>query len=354
MKRNCWFPRPVLDPVRESLTSSSGAVLLPQTVRLCGLDRALSSALSPWRAERAVHDPGKMLLDVATAVALGGDCLADVAAVRAQPELFGHGRVGSDDLEVDRHLGRRCRCCAQRDPRCACPGQGCCVGPTPAVGRDPGQPCGWAGGRGHRRHAGGRALGQGVRCADLQAWLRVPPDAGVDDHGDAGTGETLVGQLRTGSASAWASGDHVSVLDQALVQLPEAERGQVLVRADTCGRSKAFLGHITDLGLEYSIGSPANDSVKAAVEAIPAQAGVPRSTVMATPAMAPRSPSSPPGCRPRPHRWTAGLAARDACDRPLRAPPPGRAATVDRRRELADHLLCDQHRDQRPLAVGRP
>ncbi len=35
-----------------------------------------------------------MLLDVATAVALGGDCLADVAAVRAQPELF--GSVASD------------------------------------------------------------------------------------------------------------------------------------------------------------------------------------------------------------------------------------------------------------------
>ena len=43
---------------------------------------------------RAVHDPGKVLLDVATAVALGGDCLADVAAVRAQPVLF--GPVASD------------------------------------------------------------------------------------------------------------------------------------------------------------------------------------------------------------------------------------------------------------------
>ena len=31
---------------------------------------------------------------MATAVALGGDCLADVAAVRAQPEVF--GTVASD------------------------------------------------------------------------------------------------------------------------------------------------------------------------------------------------------------------------------------------------------------------
>ena len=34
------------------------------------------------------------MLDVATAVALGGDCLADVAAIRAQPQVF--GSVASD------------------------------------------------------------------------------------------------------------------------------------------------------------------------------------------------------------------------------------------------------------------
>jgi hypothetical protein len=50
--------------------------------------------LTPWRSGRAHHDPGKVLLDVATAVALGGDCLADLAAVRAQPTIF--GPVASD------------------------------------------------------------------------------------------------------------------------------------------------------------------------------------------------------------------------------------------------------------------
>jgi hypothetical protein len=37
------------------------------------------------------------------------------------------------------------------------------------------------------------------------------------------------------------------------MQLPEHERGQVLVRTDSGGCSKAFLHHITDAGLEYSI-----------------------------------------------------------------------------------------------------
>ncbi|GFG51099.1 hypothetical protein MAGR_25400 [Mycolicibacterium agri] len=54
----------------------------------------MSAALAPWRAPRSVHDPAKVLTDLAIAVALGGDCAADVAVVRAQPELF--GPVASD------------------------------------------------------------------------------------------------------------------------------------------------------------------------------------------------------------------------------------------------------------------
>jgi hypothetical protein len=46
-----------------------------------------------------VHDPGKILLDVALGVALGGDCLADMALPRAEPTVF--GPVASD-LTVSR------------------------------------------------------------------------------------------------------------------------------------------------------------------------------------------------------------------------------------------------------------
>ena len=45
---------------------------------------------------RAVHDPGKIIADLAVAVALGGDCLADVAVLRAEPGLF--GPVASDPV----------------------------------------------------------------------------------------------------------------------------------------------------------------------------------------------------------------------------------------------------------------
>jgi ABC-type multidrug transport system fused ATPase/permease subunit len=49
----------------ESLISSAGGSLLIRTAAVCGLDQALSARLAPWRAARASHDPGKIVLDLA-------------------------------------------------------------------------------------------------------------------------------------------------------------------------------------------------------------------------------------------------------------------------------------------------
>lgn len=43
------------------------------------------------------------------------------------------------------------------------------------------------------------------------------------DHGGGGSGEGLVGMLRTGSAGANAAADHIAVLDAALAQLPRTD-----------------------------------------------------------------------------------------------------------------------------------
>jgi hypothetical protein len=45
--------------------------------------------LERWRKPRATHDPGKVVADLAVMPALGGDCLSDIAVLRAEPELFG-------------------------------------------------------------------------------------------------------------------------------------------------------------------------------------------------------------------------------------------------------------------------
>ncbi|MDQ0745861.1 hypothetical protein QF034_000092 [Streptomyces africanus] len=76
------------------MVSQAGSVLLAKTVRKSGLGQAISAALTPWRKPRASHDPGKILLDVALAVAMNGDCPADVGVLRAEPAVF--GPVASD------------------------------------------------------------------------------------------------------------------------------------------------------------------------------------------------------------------------------------------------------------------
>jgi len=60
------------------------------------LGRGLSEGLARWRAPRAAHGPGKIVADLPAAVALGGDCLADVAVLREQPVLA--GPVASDPV----------------------------------------------------------------------------------------------------------------------------------------------------------------------------------------------------------------------------------------------------------------
>jgi hypothetical protein len=78
----------------ENLVSHAGTILLTRTVEVSGLAAELSTALAPWRTPSAVHDPGKIIADLAVALVAGGDCLADIATIREQPDTFGH--VASD------------------------------------------------------------------------------------------------------------------------------------------------------------------------------------------------------------------------------------------------------------------
>ena len=71
--------------------SQAGGVLLARTLRVTGLDQGLAAALGRWR-------PGRVVM-----LALGGDCLADIAVLRAEPALF--GPVASDPV-VSRLVSR--------------------------------------------------------------------------------------------------------------------------------------------------------------------------------------------------------------------------------------------------------
>ena len=274
MKRNP-IPNVVVDSAREALVSSAGAVLLREVVRVTGTDRAMSQALAAWRPVRAEHDPGKIVTDLAVAVALGGDCAADLAVVRAQSGLF--GPVASDPTvsrlvtaladDIDTALPAiraaraqaRARAWDRRRPLDGRPGS-----------RDGGQVIVDLDVTLVRAHSDK----EGAEPTYKRGFGFAPMCAFVD-HGEHGTGETLLVDLRNGRASAFDTASHIAALDAALAQLPEAERAQVLVRTDSAGASKAFLHRISDLGLEYSVGFTAAETVKTAIDALPARAWQP-------------------------------------------------------------------------------
>ena len=93
-KRIGSYPRVRVEGGGRGVVSQAGADLLVETVRKSGLDAAISAALAPWRKARAVHDPGKILLDVALTVALGGDCLADLEEDLQVPAARGRAAKG--------------------------------------------------------------------------------------------------------------------------------------------------------------------------------------------------------------------------------------------------------------------
>jgi hypothetical protein len=90
------------------------------------------------------------------------------------------------------------------------------------------------------------------------------------------TGEALAGVLRPGNAGANTAVDHIAVLEQALVQIPDAHRHgtPILIRTDSAGGAKAFLHHIRALrsrGIHtfFSVGYPVTEPVRRAIRALP-------------------------------------------------------------------------------------
>jgi hypothetical protein len=74
-KRSGLYPHVHVDGAGSGVVSQAGGVLLLEAVRASGLDQALRAGLARWRKRTAVHDPAKVVLDLAVSVALGGDCL---------------------------------------------------------------------------------------------------------------------------------------------------------------------------------------------------------------------------------------------------------------------------------------
>ncbi len=282
-KRIRFYPRVQVDSTDSAAVGQAGGVLLTEVVALAGLDQGLSGALASWRKATAVHDPGKVVLDLALMLALGGDCLADVALLRAEPGVY--GPVASDPT-VSRTIAAL-------------------AGDAPAVlkaidaARAEARARVWS-------LAGEHAPDHGTDAArplvvDLDATLVTShsdkeqaaptfkrgfgfhPLCSFVDHGPDGTGEPLAIALRAGNAGSNTAADHITVTRAALAQLPglagrrpgTRPGRRVLVRTDGAGCSHDYLNWLTGRRLSYSVGFTLPATTAELLTAIPAQVWAP-------------------------------------------------------------------------------
>ena len=219
----------------------------------------------PWRRcgiNWHTHDPGIVLTHLAVAIADGADCLADLASLREQAELFG--------------------------PVASIPTAWRAIEATTAFEL--------------------RGIPDAVAAARAKVWAVSPPgdslimdfDATLQNsysekqdaaptykHGFGffplgvwcdTTGEPLAAMLRPGNAGANDADDHIELFHRALSGLPEEYQAghfendhpalvehPILVRADSAGATHGFVDAITAANCDFSIGFAIDQGVRDAM-----------------------------------------------------------------------------------------
>ena len=243
------------------VVSHAGSALLRELADTLGLSAGLSEAMAPTHQRPSAHDPGRVVRDLAVMLADGGDCLADLGALRDQVDLF--GAVASDSTAfrvIDSIDDERLEAIR--------------------VARARARERAWA--------AGARP---GEIVLDIDSTLVT---AHSDKEGAAPTykrgfgfhpmlcylgGEPLAGVLRPGNAGANTAADHIAVLVDALDQLPEAVREvegtPILVRTDSAGATHEFLDAVTQMECAFSASMRIDEHARQVILALPESAWTP-------------------------------------------------------------------------------
>ena len=244
------------------VVSHAGSALLAQVADKTGLTRALSHELEPLQLRAGSHDRGRVVRDLAVLLADGGDCLADLGAIRDQGALFGAAASDSTAFRV-----------------------------IDQIAGDP-EAIGWL------RAAHARARARVWELAGAPERLTIDLDAtlltahsdkegaeatykrGYGFHpmlayGDQ-TGEALGGELRPGNAGANTAADQIAVAEQALEQIPaeHIESIELLLRVDSAGACHELLDWCREAKIRYSVGYDLTEAVRAAIAEIPDDAWV--------------------------------------------------------------------------------
>ncbi|OUC98918.1 transposase [Streptosporangium minutum] len=202
-------------------------------------------------------------------LARGGDCLADIALLRARPERFS---PVAPDPTVSRLIARLAADAARalkaiRAARASARARAWTLADHNAPG------------------ANGELI-----PLDLDATIVVVAHSDKDQatptwkktfgfhpmtvfahHEAAGSGESLAITLRPGDAGSNTAADHIDTTRLALAQLPKQRRCQVLIRTDSGGDTHDFLSWLTWPGrwLNYSIEFTLTDDIQTAILRLP-------------------------------------------------------------------------------------
>ena len=249
-------------PDGKNLVSHAGAALLAELADRSGLTEAMSDAMAECGINWHTHDPGVVLTHLGVAIADGADCLADLAALKEQEELFGPVASVATAWRA--------------------------VHATTAAEL--------------------RAIPLAVAAARTRVWAAEPPvgpmiwdfdSTLLDVHSEKedaaatykrgfgfnpiavwcdNTNETLAAMLRPGNAAPNDTDDHLELLEQAVRSVPAEytlghEEGDdpalvlhpILVRADSAGATHRFVQSLSDANFDYSIGFPISGSVRDAL-----------------------------------------------------------------------------------------
>ena len=256
VNRNRRRPRLKITGGGTGIANHAGTRLVADLAERVGLTAALSTAMAPTKQRRGGHDRGRVLVDVAVMLADGGETISDVAVLRDQPDLFGevasHPTVwrtldAVDDAALERIKTARAE--ARRRVWAAGADPGFYVIDIDAT------------------LVGSHSDKQGAAPTYKRGFGFHPLLAYLD-----ATGEALAGLLRPGNAGSGTATDHISVLDDALTQLPiDPATTEVIARADSAGWSHDFVEACRDRHVNFVIGHPLDVDIAKVLVDVPRQ-----------------------------------------------------------------------------------
>ena len=241
----------------EGVVSRAGSALVALIADKTGLTGALSGALGDLRQRRSGHDPGRVVRDLAVMLADGGDCLADLGAVRDQDALFGPVASDSTAFRVVNQIA-------------STPGLLDALADAHAHARE----------RVWQQAAAPERVTIDVDATLITSHSEKEGAAGTFKGGYGfhplmaycdETGEALAAILRPGNAGSNTAADQIAVIEQALEQIPAEHISdmEILVRADSAGATHDLLDFCREGRLRYSVGYELSEPVRAAILQVP-------------------------------------------------------------------------------------